>query len=192
MTWSSLNSMMSRFYHRYPMSRRWLYISLGLLTLTIGAVGMTAYSAYTTDLQPLHPDDPELRILIDRIMSQETWSLTHESWTPAMDALVQLGPKAVPELIETVDKAAEIYIARELGLGSPPSDFSIRSQPFIIQTRFVMVLGRIGDARALPILLYIQAHHDLCPLRCAVDDAIRNIEMRNGDETGSQKVRLSD
>lgn len=174
------------------MSRRWLYISLGLLTLTIAAVGMMVYSVYTTPLQLDHPDDAEIQILIDHIMDQETHSLTHESWTPSMDALVRIGPKAVPELIETVDKATEIFIARELAGRSAPSDFSIRTEPFVIQTRFVMVLGRIGDARALPILLYIQAHEDLCPLRCEVDNAIRNIRLRNGDETGSQKGRSSD
>ena len=60
--------------------------------------------------------------------------------------------------------------------GLPPSDFSIRVEPLLIQTRAVMVLGRIGDKRALPILLDIQARQDLCPLRCEVDDAIKRIK----------------
>ena len=159
------------------------YVLLGLVMFIAAVIGAGLYFASREPLQQLKYNgetDTRIRSLIDRLMAQETYNLTHEDWGPSMQALADMGPQAVPRLIETVDRARETYISRNLAAGLPPSDFSIRVEPLIIQTRAVMVLGRIGDKRALPILLDIQAHHDLCPLRCEVDDAIKSIKENQG------------
>ena len=165
------------------MRRRVSYFLLGLVIFIAAMISAGLYSASREPLQQLNYNeetDTRIRSLIDRLMAQETYSLTHEDWGPSMQALADIGPQAVPRLIETVDRARETYISRNLAAGLPPSDFSIRVEPLIVQTRAVMVLGRIGDKRALPILLDIQAHHDLCPLRCEVDDAIKSIKENQG------------
>ena len=161
------------------MRNRVSYFLLGLVIFIASVISAGFYFASREPLPLLiysEETDKRIRTLIDSMLAQDTYSLTHESWGPSMQALADIGPQAVPRLIETVDRAREIYISRNLAAGLPPSDFSIRVEPFIVQTRAVMVLGRIGDKRALPILLDIQAHHDLCPLRCEVDNAINGIK----------------
>lgn len=148
----------------------------GLVFAVIAIIHYFAFRAPVQQLNYNEETDTRIRSLIDCMMSQETYSLTHEHWGPCMQDLADIGSQAVPSLIETVHRAREIYISRALASGLPPSDFSIRVQPLIVQTRAVMVLGRIGDKRALPSLLDRQANHEQCPLRCEVDKAIRALK----------------
>jgi HEAT repeat protein len=161
------------------MRNRRVYLLLGIIILAVAAVTMSLYSACTVaQPQMNYEDETGLRVqaLIDRMIAEETLSLTHEAWSPSMQALAEIGPAAVPKLICTVDRAREIFISRELASGWQPSDFAIRVMPSIIQTRAVMVLGKIADIRALPKLYNLQTQEYLCPLRCEVNEAIKSIK----------------
>ena len=119
-------------------------------------------------------------LLIERMVATETISLTHESWSTAMDALAAMGARTVPKLIETIRNARQI--AASSNCGDPPSELCLSTQAKILQTRAVMVLGRIGVIDALPVLLELRSQGELCPLRCEIDAAIKNIE--NAKRTG--------
>ena len=86
------------------------------------------------------------------IEAMETWS-GGDSWensNPAMEALQKIGSAAVPDIIEAVDSAkARAAIPKGEGY---PSDFFISTEAGKNQARASMVLGEIGDARALPVL----------------------------------------
>ena len=166
------------------MSHKWVYISLGVAILLAATLVTRFYFSYNAPYpQPIYADDTDARVdfLINRMMEQETSNLFHEYWGPAMYELVKIGPRAVPKLIETISRAREIFISKELASGWQPSDFAISVYPVIIQTRAVMVLGKIADERALPILRFLRTQDDLCPLRCEVDEAIKSIERKRGN-----------
>lgn len=76
-----------------------------------------------------------------------------ESWTAAMEALVRIGTPVVPKLISVIEDDREAIDT---------------------QTRAAMVLGRIGDARALPVLRGRPL--DSAAMGFQVREAIRNIE----------------
>ena len=126
-------------------------------------------------------------LLIERMAAAETYSLTHESWSPAMEALAAIGARTVPKLIETIRRAREI--ATSSRCGDPPLEFCINTQAKTLQTRVVMVLGRIGVRDALPVLLELRSQSDLCPLRCEIDTAINNIE--SAGRTGKSEATMS-
>jgi hypothetical protein len=155
--------------------RRWPFVVVGILAFILG---MFAGRLYNSPKAPLpETDDTELRIdaEINHVLAQETGSLTHENWSLAMENLVEVGKRAVPKLLATIEKARDLASSY---VGS--SDYFIKTQTRIIQTRAVMILGQIGDARALPALYKLRAEDELCPLRCEVDYAIKNIERRQG------------
>jgi hypothetical protein len=155
--------------------RRWPYVVVGILAFVLGLFVAKLYNAPNSPLP--ETNDTELRIEADinRVLTQETGSLTHENWSAAMEDLVEAGTRAVPKLLETIERARDL--ARSY---RGASDFFIKTQTRIIQTRAVMILGQIGDARALPVLNKLRAEDELCPLRCEVDYAITNIEKRQG------------
>ena len=93
-----------------------------------------------------------------------------------MESLAAIGPSAVPALIETIENARDIAATSKCG--NPPSEFCINAEGKIIQTRSVMVLGRIGASAALPVLFRLQSENKLYPLRGEVDRAIRDIQAR--------------
>jgi hypothetical protein len=126
-------------------------------------------------------------LLIELMAAAETHSLTHESWSPAMEALASMGARTVPKLVETIEKARQMAASSKCG--DPPSEFCINAQAKIIQTRVVMVLGRICVKDALPVLLELRSQNELCPLRCEIDKAIRNIE--NAKRTGRSESTMS-
>jgi hypothetical protein len=111
--------------------------------------------------------------LIREMIDAETSSLTHEHWSPAMESLARIGPSAAPALIETIETARDLAISK---CGCPPSEFCIIAEGRIIQTRSVMVLGRIGAPEALPVLFRLQSENELHPLRGEVDQAITDIK----------------
>jgi HEAT repeat protein len=79
-------------------------------------------------------------------------------WNDAMKALVRMGGVAVPSLIETLERAESIANSVEYN-NVPLPDGAVRTiqdqaeeNKRRIQTRAVLVLGEIGDERALPAL----------------------------------------
>jgi hypothetical protein len=113
-------------------------------------------------------------LLIEQMLLVPKLNWLREYWNPAMEALAEIGPAAVPKLIETIEKARE-----EVSSGRFSSPISDEQRQYIIesfiitrQTRAVMVLGRIGDARALPFLSGLP---EVYPMRYYVKEAIKNI-----------------
>jgi hypothetical protein len=154
---------------------RWPYLVVSILAFILGL--FIAELHYSHRFLVPEPDNTEMRIdaEIKRVLAQDTGSLTHENWSLAMENLVEVGKSAVPKLLETIEKARELASTH-----GASSDFFIRTETGIIQTRMVMILGQIGDARALPVLYKLRAEDELCPLRCEVDYAISNIGKRQG------------
>jgi len=82
-------------------------------------------------------------LLIKAMEERKVYNLW-EKWSPDMQALAEIGPPAVPKLIESIENA-EATSDRDLDKG-------IEIEAFRIQIRAATVLGKIGDARALQIL----------------------------------------
>lgn len=90
-----------------------------------------------------------------QMMRTENRVSAWETFNPAMEALVRIGPPSVPELIKAIDAAESLA---NTGLGEE-SNFSyeakqriIRRDAAEIRVRSAMVLGEIGDGSALPTL----------------------------------------
>jgi hypothetical protein len=158
--------------------RKWSYVIFGILAFILGLFAGKFSDSHQSPLPKT--DDTELRIdnELSRILAQDTGSLTHEDWSLAMENLVEIGKRAVPKLLETIENARD-FSSSYVG-DTSSSDFIVKAQTRTIQTRAVMILGQLGDARALPVLYKLRAEAELCPLRCEVDYAIRNIEKRQG------------
>lgn len=77
-----------------------------------------------------------------------------EPTTSEMQALVEIGTSAVPQLLEYLQSleyyVPSVFSARDASDTRRPE--RIKSTMQIVQARVAMVLGRIGDARALPAL----------------------------------------
>lgn len=80
-----------------------------------------------------------------------------ERMSPAMYALIEIGEPAVPKLLEAMETARDRVIAMCAADKDPPSDFFIRTETVKNQARAAMVLERIGDERALPVLERIKS-----------------------------------
>jgi HEAT repeat protein len=155
---------------------RWPYVVVGILAFILGLFAGKLNDSHRAPLREKNDLDLRIDAEIKRVLSQETASLTHESWSLAMESLVEIGKRGVPKLLETIEKARDLA-SSDAG-GAKPSGFYVETQTRIIQTRAVMILGQIGDARALPVLYKLRAEDELCPLRCEVDYAVKNIGMR--------------
>ena len=86
-----------------------------------------------------------------KMMETEDSIGSEERMNPAMKALVRIGPVIFPRIIEAIETAESRAAAVKID-DHPPSDFFIRAETVKIQARAAMVLGAIGDTRALPIL----------------------------------------
>jgi HEAT repeat protein len=101
-------------------------------------------------------------------------ALLTRDWTPSMEALARIGSPAVAPLIKVIETARDEVVLREGDEASTLSEEAIISYSGNIQAKAVMVLGRIGDARALPTLTSLKCagHGRLCQ---AIDGSIKNI-----------------
>src|SRR5215467_3653000 len=115
--------------------------------------------------------------LIDYMVQPESESSTKEYWDGAMEALARIGNPAVPKLIQTIQEAPKKTSSIQFADGAKLSDFSVQAEINKIQTRAAMVLGRIGDARALPVLKGLPSDNSL--MSFYVKEAIKNIEKSN-------------
>lgn len=154
-------------------------VAIGFVSLVLGVAAIKIYHDYESQSLRLDEAGAKISSLINRMVLEETDSLTHERWHGSMEALAGLGSTAVPRLIETIEEARNIAASHNSANGSPSSDLFIDAQASVIRTRAVMVLGRIGDARALPILFSLRLKQELCPLRCEIDEAIKQITARH-------------
>jgi HEAT repeat protein len=89
-----------------------------------------------------------------------------------MGALVKIGEPAVPELIDAIETAHDRAASMNYG-NVQRSEWSIKHDARILQTRAAMVLGKSGDARAVPVLMKLKGND--CLFFCRdVDEAIKS------------------
>jgi hypothetical protein len=119
--------------------------------------------------------------LIDYMVEPESRSVTKESWGGAMEALARIGRPAVPQLIEAIQNAPEKAASKRFADGTKLSDFGVQAETSKIQTRAAMVLGRIGDVRALPVLGALPSDNSV--MSFYVKEAIKSIEKSNDHNT---------
>lgn len=117
-------------------------------------------------------------LLIEIMLDEQSLGAT-EQMNGAMIALKQIGEPAVPALIatlESVDKSPSAEMSPHYNIEAAETASARIS---IFRSRAAMVLGEIGDIRALPALesLQITADRFLHPY---VDDALRAIRKKNG------------
>lgn len=114
--------------------------------------------------------------LLVRIMWKEQSLGATEQMNAAMEALRMIGEKAVPELIAAVETADAMVSAERREEG----ESSRRIDVFRLKVRGTIVLGRIGDQRALPTLESLLKQTDDKFLLPYVEDAIAEIKRRSG------------
>ena len=113
------------------------------------------------------------------IMEEEEIDNLFQGMSPVMRALAQIGDAAVPRLIESIDTAAVLLASRRTqeALGN-----LVRGKGAIelgrIQLRATLVLGEIGDPRAVPALQRLQATTDNSFIAREASDAIDSIKNR--------------
>jgi HEAT repeat protein len=112
-------------------------------------------------------------LFIDRLLKDDNISGTHFNWTPSMEALAEIGASAAPSLIEAIETAKERAAFVPDNSGVQPSEQGIKWDTELIQTRAAMVLGKIGDTHALPVLTSLKCEDPV--MRHYVDEAIKSI-----------------
>jgi hypothetical protein len=154
--------------------RKVLYIVLGLITLLVCIVTVKVYRLIQTPEQVWTEKPETIESLIDQLLLEDNGSCTGIYRTRAMNSLVEIGEPVVPELIEAIETAYNRAAALTSGQ-ERRSEWLINVDRELLQVRAAMVLGMIGDDRALPILKSLKCRHNrvICPL---IDEAIKSIE----------------
>ena len=97
----------------------------------------------------------------------------------AMQTLIEIGSPALPALLQAIDSAEELAMndyKDGLTSGTEKMRQAIHDAIFKIQARSAIVLGRIGDARAIPKLQDIEESTNDGELRYFCRDAIKRIQ----------------
>lgn len=104
-----------------------------------------------------HEDIPTL---INNLMSEGNMNVLKVYWTQSMDKLAEIGEPIVPYLIEAIETAhdrAEAVADRAKAVTyADISEGFINYNAEMLQTRAAMILGKIGDVRAVPVLTSLQ------------------------------------
>jgi HEAT repeat protein len=105
-----------------------------------------------------------------------------EHMSPAMEALKEIGGDAAPALIEAIEavNGKASTIANVQTLNREESEVSRRIAVFRTQARAAMVLGQIGDSRALSALERLLHQTDNKFIVPYVEEAIDEIKRRIG------------
>ncbi|MEN3331489.1 MAG: hypothetical protein V7641_854 [Blastocatellia bacterium] len=114
-----------------------------------------------------------------KMMETEDSIGSEERMNPAMKALVRIGPVIFPRIIEAIETAESRAAATKFGFDHTPSEFFIRAETVKIQARAAMILGAMGDTRALPILEELLNKNRDEELLRYVKEAIRQIWKSN-------------
>src|SRR5262249_1808251 len=96
----------------------------------------------------------------------------------AMATLARIGGPAVPKVIEAIQNAPKTAAAIPFANEAKWPERFIRKETIKLQARAAMVLGEIGDGRALPVLKSLLAVDD--PMRVDFKEAMGDIEEHNG------------
>lgn len=161
--------------------RKALFAILGLITVAVCIVAIKFYDIIQTPVPALLEKPESIDSLIDTLLYEAERSGHRIMWTYSMDALVRIGQPAVPKLIEAIETAHDRAAAMNYS-SVQRSEEGINHDARILQTRAAMVLGKIGDARAVPVLMKLRGIH--CLFFCRdVDEAIKRIQEK-GKEPG--------
>lgn len=117
---------------------------------------------------------PVLIEAMDKWPGGDSW----ENVNGAMKALIAIGSPAVPKLLEGIRTAEQRASAIPFGDGHP-SDYFIRTETFKYQARASMVLGQIGDARAISTLEQLEKSTDSQWLASYVSEALSKIKSKH-------------
>jgi len=130
--------------------------------------------------------------LLITLMGQKDIGGPWEMFSPEMRALVQIGPPAVPYLISSIENAEVTARAREFA-DDPIFTDEVKQRirktfVFQIQSRASIVLGEIGDARALPILRKLRRTRNDEFLLPYVERAIEKIQSKIRRKAGRRRA----
>jgi len=124
--------------------------------------------------------DPKSEGVITRLidyMGEPDQTGRMNSWNAAMEALAKIGSPAVPKLIEAIQDAPNRAASFRFADGTKLSGIYIQTETDKLRIRAAMVLGRIGDARALPVLRDLPRENGAMSLY--VSEALKSIEKAN-------------
>lgn len=106
--------------------------------------------ALIRDLRPMEAVPLLIKLMIEE---PEFVGLGREISHPEMDTLIEVGPAAIPELINTIQTASLTSQSLEYFGSAAKRRFAMAdAMRYRIQKMGVIILGRIRDVRALPFL----------------------------------------
>lgn len=129
-------------------------------------------------LGSLHAQEA-IPILIEAMEQEESVSGNWERMNPPMEALVKIGSASVPKAIEALETAEPRESAVRYADGTTPSTFRRKTNIATDQARAALVLGEIGDVRALPSLESFLRTTDNQWLMSYFEEAIKKIKKKN-------------
>jgi hypothetical protein len=153
------------------------FILFGLLTIAVLLFALKFFALIYTPLPKVEQQrykKTDVAQLIDNLMWEDNGSRAKIYWTDLMERLVKMGEPVVPDLIKAVETAHE-KAAAGTHAGDRPSAWRINYDTEMLQTRAAMVLGKIGDARALSVLKSLKPANNIL-MRSYVDEAIESIQ----------------
>jgi hypothetical protein len=134
------------------------FILFGLLTVAILLFALKFF-AFLFDSMPKVEQQrykkTDVAQLIDNLMWEDNGSLAKIYWIDSMDRLVKMGEAVVPDLINAIETAHDKATTGTYQ-SEQPSEWAINHDTEMLQIRAAMVLGRIGDVRAIPVLTNFQ------------------------------------
>jgi len=164
-----------------------LFIGFGLITVIVVLLALKFFAIVYTPLpkvERIRYKKTDLAQRIDKLMWEENGSGAKIYWTASMEQLVKSGEPVVSDLIAAIETAHNKAASRTYP-GRQPSEWRIHHDTEMLQTRAAMVLGKIGDTRALPVLLDLDCKDNF--LMCHyVKEAIESIQ-ENEKKAGVSK-----
>ena len=120
--------------------------------------------------------------LLVSIMENEEIADMIQGMSPVMRALADIGPAAVPALIESLDESTSKALASaDVHIPDPAAEERERTFHLIegrIQERGILVLRKIGDKRAIPAIERAEASTDNQFIRKQAREALQTIRTK--------------
>jgi hypothetical protein len=155
--------------------RKVMYIFSGIVMLLACMIAINAYIIIHTPVPEITENVASVDSLIDTLLYEAEHSPgTVVTWTYSMKAIVKIGEPAVPKLIDAIETAHDRAVVMNDG-NLQTTEEAISHDASILQTRAAMVLGKIKDSRAVPVLMKMKGIHCLYFCRY-VDEAIKSIQ----------------
>jgi hypothetical protein len=150
------------------------FILFGLIAVAVILVALKVFATLFTFMPRAEKKvdrKTEIARLLDDLMLEENGNAARMYWTTSMGKLAKMGEPIVPDLIEAIETAGQRAESVEY---EGRTEWGINHDREMLQVRVVMVLGRIGDVRALPVLTNLDCKGSF--MMCfSVDEALKNI-----------------